>query len=332
MGKTSKQSNSSIEIPLNIVKPSGYTLDGFLTYRDDQQQCGPVIIFVHGTLSSYDHNFTNDLTQKLAIDYGIRSFRYNSRFGASEAEPNHRYRFSGYEDDLDDIRVLIKSLKQLGFTPWCLFGHSRGANDALLYAAKYSNVDNSNADNELFDNMNLKETNNEKTSFSMTPSVEELALQIENSTIFKINSSKEIISTNTNNVVAVDNEYHHFLDSSKLTIVCAAPRFDMKKMSTTLFTTDQLEQISREGSCMWHTQHGELIATCDDIAITDELMNMEAILNKIPFHVPILLLHGTEDELIPIDDAYLYKKCRESIDLTVVEGARHAFRGKKPMK
>jgi alpha-beta hydrolase superfamily lysophospholipase len=52
----------------------------------------------------------------------------------------------------------------------------------------------------------------------------------------------------------------------------------------------------------------------------------------IPACVPILLLHGTDDELIPCEDAQAYKAARESIDVTIVDGARHAFRGKKQLK
>ena len=56
------------------------------------------------------------------------------------------------------------------------------------------------------------------------------------------------------------------------------------------------------------------------------------VLSKIPEEVPVLLLHGTDDELISIEDAESYKKARSSIDLVIIDGARHAFRGKKQLK
>ena len=59
---------------------------------------------------------------------------------------------------------------------------------------------------------------------------------------------------------------------------------------------------------------------------------MKTVISAIPGDVPILLLHGTDDELISLDDAKSYKEARSSIDLTVIEGARHAFRGKKQLK
>ena len=61
-------------------------------------------------------------------------------------------------------------------------------------------------------------------------------------------------------------------------------------------------------------------------------MDMNKVINDIPASIPILLLHGTEDELIPVEDATHYKQCRDSIDLTIIDQARHAFRGKKQSK
>ena len=59
---------------------------------------------------------------------------------------------------------------------------------------------------------------------------------------------------------------------------------------------------------------------------------MAVAVSQIPAQIPILLLHGTDDELIPLEDAKSFKESRPSIELVVVEGARHAFRGKKQLK
>jgi fermentation-respiration switch protein FrsA (DUF1100 family) len=61
-------------------------------------------------------------------------------------------------------------------------------------------------------------------------------------------------------------------------------------------------------------------------------MDMSATVSKISEEVPMLLLHGTDDELIPAEDAQGYKDARNSIEVVIVEGARHAFRGKKQLK
>ena len=72
--------------------------------------------------------------------------------------------------------------------------------------------------------------------------------------------------------------------------------------------------------------------TKEDLFITDSIMDMNKVIQKIPEKIPILLFHGTDDELIPVADASSYKDCRDSIDLTIIDQARHAFRGKKQNK
>jgi predicted alpha/beta-fold hydrolase len=136
MGKTIIKMEP-VEVEYNVTRPSGYVLEGTLSFPKDAEQKGPILIFVHGTMSSKDHNFVPDISKKIIQDFGIRSYRYNSRFDRSEFEPDHRYKFSGYNDDIDDLKCVISQLKNDGYTPFCLFGHSRGANDVLLYASEH---------------------------------------------------------------------------------------------------------------------------------------------------------------------------------------------------
>ena len=77
---------------------------------------------------------------------------------------------------------------------------------------------------------------------------------------------------------------------------------------------------------------GDLFVTKDDAEVVLSQLDMGTVLSSIPSEVPILLLHGTDDELISVDDAYSYKNTRKSVDLVIIEGARHAFRGKKQLK
>lgn len=253
----------------------------------------PIIIFCHGTLSDARHNFTDELTTKLALELGLMSYRFNFRLDQSKYEPNHRYRYSGYTDDIEDLKDVIVSLKNDGYLPWCLFGHSRGANDVLLYSSRYCCNSGSTINNVM--NSNLK-------------------------------------SANDSNGDSSSSSYDYLLDENKIVIIVAAPRYDMKKMSSTIFSIEQLDQININGYCEWNTARGVLKVTKDDIKITNEDMNMYNVINNISLNIPILLLHGTEDELIPVDDAKLYKENRDSIDLVIIENARHAFRGKKQNK
>ena len=84
--------------------------------------------------------------------------------------------------------------------------------------------------------------------------------------------------------------------------------------------------------CVYTVRTGDLYVTKEDAEVVLSTLNMKTVISSIPCNVPILLLHGTDDELISIDDAKSYKDARNSLDLTVIEGARHAFRGKKQLK
>lgn len=123
------------EVQYDILRPSGHILEGTLTVPKDSQKPGPLMIFLHGTHSNRNHNFVPELCTKLVKDHGIRSYRFDFRVGPTEAEPDHRYKFSGYNDDLNDLECVVQSLVQAGFQICGIFGHSRGANDALLYAS-----------------------------------------------------------------------------------------------------------------------------------------------------------------------------------------------------
>jgi alpha-beta hydrolase superfamily lysophospholipase len=281
MGKNKAQSVSakSVEVEYKVVKKSGCVLDGVITHREDLPPVGPIIIFCHGTLSDMRHNFTDDLTNKLSNELGLRSYRFNFRFDASEFEPNHRYKFSGYEDDVDDLKAVVAALKMDGYTPWCLFGHSRGANDVLIYADRFGGG---------LGGVGAGESKEQEGAYLLHPDA--------------------------------------------LAVVVAAPRFDMNNMSKTIFSPEQLAQACEQGQSPWPTQRGELLLTAADLLVTDSQMDMGAIARSLPPQVPVLLLHGTEDELIPVADASLYGEQRNSMQLCIVEGARHALRGKKPLK
>ena len=288
MGKNNKPVVKSIDFSYSVVKDSGFVLDGTITVREGEPQVGPIIIFAHGTLSSANHNFTDDLTQKLSNELGMRSYRFNFRFDKSDAEPEHRYKFSGYEDDVSDLEAVVAALRADGYSPWCFFGHSRGSNDVLLYAARHTSGRNCSPC-ELDGESKSENTESEESSplsFS----------------------------------------------SLGLAVVVAAPRFDMSRMSKTIFSAEQIEAALETGCAVWSTQRGDLQLRREDLVVTDHLMDMDTVVNSIPAEEPILLLHGTDDELIPVQDASMFQKARSSIDVSIIDGARHAFRGKKQNK
>ena len=285
------------DVPFNVERSSGRILEGFITAPSGKHQPGFITVWMHGTMSDYNHNFTQDLANKMCKDHGICSYRFNLRYHSTENEPDHRYRFSGFDDDIDDMRYVVRALKKAGYEVWALIGHSRGANDALIYASRYYH-----------------------SSISLSKSSDSVA------------TLASMIDNNSNNGGAqVEDNDDLMIDVGKLAVVSIAPRFNMKRMPKCIFSSDQLSELEVTGKFTWETQRGPLEVTREDVAIVNK-MDMKEIVTSIPASVPVLMLHGSEDELIPVEDAHAFKKARESIDLTVVEGARHAFRGKKQLK
>ena len=250
-------------------------------------------------------------------------------------------------------------MKSDGFTPFCLFGHSRGANDVLLYASKFSNSASNDESNskkiindsreskidtienkiindielEINDNKNslkigmnneniiklpknLQEIENEKevelrqnqknlisttprtiTSLSSSSLLSDLNLNdnieinanmrssLDLSELFVSNMNNNDSDNNNNdndndnneecnkiltqkqidinmkkeirNEIKiegdkeVDSRVNYNLDSDKLMIVVAAPRYNMPKMLSTLFTLEQIAQLDTDGKFEW---------------------------------------------------------------------------------
>jgi pimeloyl-ACP methyl ester carboxylesterase len=193
------------DISFNVTRPSGRVLEGTLTVPKKGFK-GPCVLFVHGTLSDRNHNFVPDLCTKISKDVGCATYRYDSRFSACEEEPHHRYSFSGYAHDIDDMKCVIQALSVEGFEVFCLFGHSRGANDVFLLAAEEA---------------------------------------------IKHDSDDTLVHLNT----------------SKLALIAAAPRFHMPRMLTTLFSEEHISTLDSESHFPWETQRGALVVTREDAAV-----------------------------------------------------------------
>ena len=250
------------------------------------------------------------------------------------------------------MKSVINKLKSDGFTPFCLFGHSRGANDVLLYSSKFSNsattssemktkkiindsreskIDNIENDmikldikmkmNEIESQMenelkieinknenflklpkNLQEISNEKEKekenlISTTPrtittlssssllsdlnndfsndidvnmnyqnmklndNIAYVEIEKENKNVLIFNEKLEIsgnilsleVEKEVEKEVEIgeDSRSDYLLDSDKLMIVVAAPRFNMPKMLTTLFSQDQIDLLGIDGKFEW---------------------------------------------------------------------------------
>jgi alpha-beta hydrolase superfamily lysophospholipase len=279
-------SGESCSVEYNISRPSGYILTGTMIQANPSSSstgATPVIVMMHGLLSERNHNFAPALAEALAKVTGHSVFRYDSRFAPDVNEPDFRYRFSGFEDDVDDLTFVLKQLKKDGYAPWALVGHSRGANDVLLASSKDHILGHFACDT---------------TAPVGTPPL-------------------------------------------RLAVCALAARFTMPDMFRRIFSEENQKAVD-DPSCgnqfTWHSKKGELIVTQADADIVRKSMDMAAVVKAIPETVPILHMHGVDDEVIAVDDARKFVPTRKEkfphcdCELVVVGGSRHAFAGKKPQK
>lgn len=232
-------------------------------------------MLLHGLLSNRDHNFAPALAEALSKATGSAVYRFDCRFSPEpEKEPEYRYRFSGFLDDVDDLLVVLRHLKADGYAPWCLVGHSRGANVALLAGA--------------------------------------------------------------------DEEILNLFPNRRPLLCSLAARFTMPDMFRRIFSEEQQRAVD-DPACghefVWESKRGSLVVLKADADVVREKMDMKSVVQKgIPADVPILHVHGQDDEVISIEDAKNFVPARKEAhpdcdaEMVVVEGSRHAFAGKKPSR
>jgi pimeloyl-ACP methyl ester carboxylesterase len=128
---------TAIDVP--TPRPSGRLLAGTLTVpREDAPPSArsSVVLLLHGLLSNKDHNFAPLLADTLSRTLGVHTYRVALRTGPSPEEPEARYRFCGFEEDIDDALCAADMLEKRGLRVVAVVGHSRGGNIALMYGAR----------------------------------------------------------------------------------------------------------------------------------------------------------------------------------------------------
>lgn len=96
-----------------------------------------VVLLLHGLASHKDHNFAPALARALSVRANLNVIRFNFRSASpSPHEPQHRFRISGADDEVDDVRAVLAALAARAMHAVALVGHSRGAAVALYSAAQ----------------------------------------------------------------------------------------------------------------------------------------------------------------------------------------------------
>lgn len=114
------------------------------------------------TSLGYNLNIHIDIANNNTMDFAILAHGYllNSTFplfqdfvnqkimntirldfhGAGQSGGDDVWNYSGYWDEVEDIREVKKFAEKVGLRITTLIGHSRGADDVLLYASKYNDI------------------------------------------------------------------------------------------------------------------------------------------------------------------------------------------------
>lgn len=120
---------------VTFANPSGEQLAGLLHEVDDEVDAAAVVL-CHGYMDSKDSKLIGGLAGTLQAA-GLAALRFDFA-GNGESEGN--FDFCAYAKEVEDIRAAVQFLRGQGRRVHAVLGHSKGAAEALLYAAKYGDV------------------------------------------------------------------------------------------------------------------------------------------------------------------------------------------------
>ncbi|OMJ94619.1 hypothetical protein SteCoe_2106 [Stentor coeruleus] len=98
-----------------------------------ENETNNVVILIHDALS--DRN--NTLFQKLAENLACNSIRFDMQ-GNGDSEGV--FSLAGYGKEIDDIHCTVNWARAQGYKVVALIGHGKGANEIMMYSAKYADV------------------------------------------------------------------------------------------------------------------------------------------------------------------------------------------------
>ncbi|CAG8773203.1 23897_t:CDS:2, partial [Gigaspora rosea] len=97
------------------------------------------------------------------------------------------------------------------------------------------------------------------------------------------------------------------------------------------FFPDKLEKLEKDGFVVLEDGPGDYILRKEDL-IARAKIDMSCVKNIIKEKVRVLTVHGSEDEICPVDGAYAYDKLigpEPYHKLIIIEGANHGFKNQK---
>lgn len=127
------------QVKLRIPRPKGDGGDivGILQRsQSDEPIAGrPITLLIHGILSHKDQSYHKLLATKLAEEMDMDTFRYDLRDqgGESISSSEDNWGMANFDDDVDDLEIVLDYLRARGYFINTLVAHSRGA----IFAAYY---------------------------------------------------------------------------------------------------------------------------------------------------------------------------------------------------
>ncbi|XP_057799789.1 putative uncharacterized protein YDL057W isoform X2 [Salvia miltiorrhiza] len=110
------------------------------------------------------------------------------------------------------------------------------------------------------------------------------------------------------------------------TVVNIAGRFDLRRGIEGRLGKDFQEKIKQYGFIDVRNRRGKTEYRVTEASLKDRLeTDPRAACRSIPPNCSVLTVHGTLDEMVPVDDATEFDKNIRNHDLCIVEGADHEF-------
>lgn len=94
-----------------------------------------------------------------------------------------------------------------------------------------------------------------------------------------------------------------------------------------IFSPKQYEQLEKEGKCMWSLgMHNDLLIKAEDVE-SKKMYDITKYAKYIPDYVKVLTIHGTDDRIVPVENAFKFDKLVKSHFLSLIPGCDHNFNG-----
>ncbi|KAJ0491347.1 putative feruloyl esterase [Helianthus annuus] len=128
------------------------------------------------------------------------------------------------------------------------------------------------------------------------------------------------------NVVVLYASLHHDVH----TVINVSGRYKMDRGIEERLGKDYMERVKKDGFIDVHSKTGELLFRVTEESLMERLnTNMHEAGLKVDQDCRVLTVHGSVDEVIPVEDAMEFDKIIPNHELRIIEGADHGYNNHK---